>query len=135
MFTILSDSLFISYRAVYRIVQCKHPYRAGENVILPAENSHLITDVRLADEGKINEDLPFSKDITRSPCFKPFCFNAPCQYVPLLNLRALVFGLTPFGCLCSIALNPTYSIIYYGKIIFDLYLFICTQFFSNTTRA
>ena len=29
--------------------------------------------------------------------FSPFCSNAPCQFTPLLNFCALIFGLTPFG--------------------------------------
>jgi hypothetical protein len=35
---------------------------------------------------------------TPSPCFRPFCFNVPCHFTQLLNVRCLVFGLTPFGC-------------------------------------
>ena len=30
-------------------------------------------------------------------CFTRFCFNAPCQFTPLLNLRSFILGLTPFG--------------------------------------
>jgi hypothetical protein len=61
--------------------------------------------------------------------FTPFCFNAPCQYIPLLSLRSLISGLTPFGWLCSITLNPTYSIISYGNIIFELLPFLFTPTF------
>ena len=52
--------------------------------------------------------------------FTLFCFNAPCQYTTLLNLCSLISGLTPFGWLRSITLNPTNSIISYGNIIFEL---------------
>jgi len=26
----------------------------------------------------------------------PFCFNVPCKFTPNLNLRSLIFGVTPF---------------------------------------
>ena len=37
-----------------------------------------------------------------------------------LILCCLISGLIPFGCVHSIVLNPTYSIISYGNITFDL---------------
>ena len=37
-------------------------------------------------------------------CYTPFCSHVPCQFTPLLNLRSLIFGLTPFGWLHFIAL-------------------------------
>jgi hypothetical protein len=48
---------------------------------------------------------------TPSPCFTSVsytlsCFNAPCQFTPLLSLRSLIFGLTPVGWLRSITLSP-----------------------------
>jgi hypothetical protein len=55
---------------------------------------------------------------TRSTCFTPFWYNAPCQYAPLLNLRSLIFDLRPSGCLSSFIQTPTYSIISYGNITF-----------------
>ena len=36
-----------------------------------------------------------SECMFRRPCFTPFCINAPYQFTPLLNLRPLIFGLTP----------------------------------------
>ena len=36
-----------------------------------------------------------------SVCFTPFCFSTLCQFTPPLNLRPLIFGLTPFGWLRS----------------------------------
>jgi hypothetical protein len=47
--------------------------------------------------------------------------------MPLANMyhfliyALFIFSLTPFGWLCSVMLTPTYSIIYYGNIIFDLH--------------
>ena len=46
---------------------------------------------------------------TPGPCFTPacftsFCFNTPCQFTSLLYLWSRIFGLTPFGRLCSIML-------------------------------
>jgi len=35
-----------------------------------------------------------------------FYFNVPYQFTPLLNLRSLIFGLTPFGWLLSITVTP-----------------------------
>jgi hypothetical protein len=55
--------------------------------------------------------------------------NAPGQYTPLLNLRSLISGLTPFGWLRSVTLTPTYAIISYGNMIFNLHLFdLCPPF-------
>jgi len=48
-------------------------------------------------------------------------FIASYQYTALLNLHPLVFGLTTFyDWLLSNKLNPTYSIISLGNIIFNL---------------
>jgi hypothetical protein len=55
--------------------------------------------------------------------FMPFCFNTACQYTPLLNVYSLIFGLTYFGCLCSVMPSPTYSIISYRNMVFKLELF------------
>jgi len=65
--------------------------------------------------------------------FTPFCFNTPCQYIPLLSLSSLISGLTPFGWLCSITLNPTYSIISYGNI-FELRPFYLRPLFYELGR-
>ena len=37
---------------------------------------------------------------------RPFRFNVPCQFTPLINFRSLIFGLNPFGWLRSITLTP-----------------------------
>jgi len=53
--------------------------------------------------------------VLRFTDFKPFFaggFNAPCQYTLLLNLRPLIFGLTPLGWLHSVTLTPTHCLIY-----------------------
>jgi hypothetical protein len=50
-------------------------------------------------EGGSHKTLP-------SPCFVFLCFNASCQFTPFLNLHCFIFGLTPFGWLCSIILTP-----------------------------
>jgi hypothetical protein len=68
-----------------------------------------------------------------SPCFMlhtlyVFSFYPICQCLIPLHLHPLVFGVTPFGWLRSITLSPTYSIISYENIIFDLRLFIYIQF-------
>jgi len=62
-------------------------------------------------------------------------FNAPCQYTPLLNLRPLAFGLTTFGWLRSVTLNPFYSVISCGNTVSDLRILYLTQLFSNTAKA
>jgi len=73
---------------------------------------------------------------TRSPCFTSFCFNAPYQYTPFLNLRTVIFGLTPFGWLRSFAPVPNYSIIYCGNIITDLRLtsFVVPRVIQRSVR-
>jgi hypothetical protein len=43
-------------------------------------------------------------------CFSPFCFKVPCQFRPFLNLRSLLFGLTPIGWELSITLIPHFWI-------------------------
>jgi hypothetical protein len=40
------------------------------------------------------------------PCFVPFYFNAPHQNTLFLNLRPLIFSLSTFNWLHSIALTP-----------------------------
>ena len=62
-------------------------------------------------------------------------FNALFALTALANirrfvLRPLIFRLTPFVCLRSITLIPTYSTIYDGGIVFDLH-----SFFENTNRS
>lgn len=46
------------------------------------------------------------------------CFNAPCQCTQVPNLRALVFGLTPFSWLRSFTLTPASSSISQENIFF-----------------
>lgn len=41
-------------------------------------------------------------------CFKPFCCNALCQFTLHCNLCFFIFGLTPFGWLCSSMLTPLF---------------------------
>jgi hypothetical protein len=69
--------------------------------------------------------------------FKLFCFNASCQFTSHLNLRSLIFGLTPFGWLRSSTLNP-YLWWNYNFFLFMPYLFSPsfsgTQL-SHTTRG
>jgi len=62
---------------------------------------------------------------TTRPCFTPFYFTAPCQFISLLNLRSLVSGLTPLGCLLI------YFSHFYGNTIFELHPF----FFQEKTTA
>jgi hypothetical protein len=50
----------------------------------------------------------------------PFFFNTAYQYIAIINLCPLIFGLKPCAWLCYIMLTPTHSIISYGNIIFDL---------------
>ena len=59
-----------------------------------------------------------------SPCFTPFCLNASCKFIPLLNLRFLIFGLTPVGWLHSI--TPTSSFVCKYNSWFTPFLFTPT---------
>jgi len=61
--------------------------------------------------------------VLRPTCCTPFCFNAPCQYMPLLNIRPFILSLKTFGWLGSITLTLTYYIISHGNTVFDLCLF------------
>jgi hypothetical protein len=45
----------------------------------------------------------------RSLVLRLFCFNAPCQFTPLLNLRSLILGLTPLGWLRTTTLPTVYE--------------------------
>jgi len=54
--------------------------------------------------------------------FPIFFFKPHCLYISHLNLRPLIFGLTPFHTVGSITLAPTHSIISY-RDSFDLNLF------------
>ena len=58
--------------------------------------------------------------------FTSFCFKSPYHFTPLLDLHALIFGLTPFGSLSSFTL----TLISNGHIIFFNY-----YIFRNTIRA
>jgi hypothetical protein len=51
-----------------------------------------------------------SKRVYTQPFFTPLsltpiCFNAPCQFTSLLNLRPVIFGSTPYGQLLAIMPN------------------------------
>jgi len=41
-------------------------------------------------------------------CFRPFCCNALCQFTLHCSLCFFIFGLTPFGWLCSSMLTPLF---------------------------
>jgi len=59
-----------------------------------------------------------------------FFLNAVCQYIQP-NLRSVIFGLSPFGCLPSITQTPVCSIISCGNVIFELTAFLFTPSFST----
>ena len=40
--------------------------------------------------------------VLRPNVLRPFCFNAPFQFTPLLNLHSLIFGVMPFAWLRSV---------------------------------
>ena len=50
---------------------------------------------------------------TNSSYFKPLCLNVFYQFTPLLDLRSLIFDLTPFGWLRSITLTSNFLWIIY----------------------
>jgi len=54
-----------------------------------------------------------------SICFMRFCFNASCQFTPLLNLYSIIFSLMSFGWLICVYLSLCFS---YGPLIFYLCL-------------
>jgi hypothetical protein len=47
---------------------------------------------------------------TPRPCFMPFVFNVPCEFVPLLHFGCLIFGLMCFGWFISIYLSLLFSL-------------------------
>ena len=51
-------------------------------------------------------------------CFTPFCCNVLYRCTPLLNLRSLIFGVTPFGRLRYITLSP-YALFFYLRSLFQ----------------
>jgi hypothetical protein len=56
--------------------------------------------------------------------------------IPLLNLRRLFVGLTPFGSLRPITLNPSYVFRYFnGDFCFDVPFFIHAHFLRSKNRA
>jgi hypothetical protein len=58
--------------------------------------------------------------------------NAPCQFTPHLNLRSVIFGLTPFAWFICIYLSPLFPM----RISFFIYAFLsCDHFSRNPTRA
>ena len=58
--------------------------------------------------------------VLRPTSFTSFCFNAPYHYTPIINLRSLIFVLTPFGKQLSFTLIPKHSIISCRNIILEL---------------
>ena len=50
-------------------------------------------------------------------CSMPFCFHVPCQFTLLLNFFCLIFGLMPFGLLCSIAI----TLYFWWECLFFIY--------------
>ena len=78
---------------------------------------HFNSTIHLCSYFRIKRFLDLQCQITHSPCFTLFCFNASCKLAPFFNLRRLIFGSTTFGWLC---LTPAYFIISFGNIIFYL---------------
>jgi hypothetical protein len=66
--------------------------------------------------------------------FYAILFNSPCHYV-LLNLRPLIFVLTPFGWLRSLTVTSAHAVIHYETIIFYFRLFYFRPLLRNTTGA
>jgi hypothetical protein len=68
--------------------------------------------------------------------FTPVYFIAPYQVTSFINLRPVIFHLTPFGRRPSLRPTPAFSITYCGNIIFWFTPFLSTFTFSGTsTRA
>lgn len=72
----------------------------------------------------------------RSPCtpvsFRPFCFSAPCQFTPLLNLLFHIFNLRSLAG-CNLLRK---TLIYDGRIIYNLRLFdLRPRFQESKSRA
>jgi hypothetical protein len=68
------------------------------------------------------------EEYTPRPCFTTFCFNALCQYVRLLSVRPVIFGLTRFDWLRSVTVTRTCSVISCGNVVFYVYLFFILNF-------
>lgn len=76
---------------------------------------------------------PFNCNLIQSAfmsLFNPFRLNPPCQFIPLLSFRSLVFSLTPSGRSVCVKVFPSQ-----GNIIFDLRLPDLGALFRNATRA
>jgi hypothetical protein len=68
---------------------------------------------------------------TPSACFTPFCFNAPCQFTPLINLRSHF----RFNALWLAACYYTNALFMMGISFFIYDVFIYTHVFKNATSA
>lgn len=64
-------------------------------------------------------DLGYTPRPIVRPFLTMFCFNAPYQYTPLLNLRPFIFSLTPFGWMRSITSTP--HLIWYCHSLFTCF--------------
>lgn len=69
-------------------------------------------------------DLRYTPRPIVRPFLAMFCFNAPYQYTPLLNLRPFIFSLTPFGWM---RLLPR-PLLLYGTVTFYLRVLITPNF-------
>ena len=68
------------------------------------------------------------------PFLRLFCFNASCQYTPLLTLRSVVsLNVLWLGLLHHA--TPSYPITSHGNIIFDLRVFDLRPLFEAHNRS
>lgn len=61
--------------------------------------------VGVVNETKFHTRIKRQTELYAHLAFYAFLINDPCQFLPLLNLRSLIFGLTPFAWLRSITLT------------------------------
>jgi len=96
----------------------------------PTRNHRLILSLSNTLENEFHLSYTFSS--FNAFCFTPFFFNAPCQFTSLLNLRSIIFILTPSGWLRSVNANLLFL---RGSSLLIFTLLMCTCFLRNTYRA
>ena len=72
-----------------------------------------VTLCRLFRYGE-TEEVDYLDLVLHPFALRLFCFYAPCQFTPLLNLPSLIFGLSRFGWLRSGEANPLFLIVMFS---------------------
>jgi len=106
VFRILRTKIHVKFiRIISRNSASENAYN---NILLHSDgplavkrSSNSCSNNKILSYGKVTKPENIRRPCFRPVCFTPLCLNDPSQFTPFLNLRSLVFGLTPVCCLCT----------------------------------